>query len=84
MISQVEIESLGFKILQSNSENGFMEYVFYKDDFSSYVLSYGVTVRGSKLFKGLFSLKEIDKSSITNIYTGPIRSKKELKFLISC
>ena len=84
MISQVEIESLGFELLQSNSENGFMEYVFYKDEFSSYVLSYGAPVRGSKLFKGLFMLKEIDKSSITNLYTGPIRNKKELNFLINC
>ncbi len=82
MINQLEIESLGFELLQDTSS--FVEYVFYKDDFSSYVLSFGTAIRGPKLYKGMFNLKEIDKSSITSLYTGPIYSKKELKFLISC
>ena len=82
MISKVEIEALGFDLLQDN--NSFVEYVFYKDEFSSYVLSFGTAVRSSKLYKSIFNLKEVDKSSITSIYTGPIYNKKELKFLISC
>ena len=57
MISQVEIESLGFELLQDNGS--FVEYVFYKDEFSSYVLSFGTAVRSSKLYKSMFNLKEV-------------------------
>lgn len=82
MISQTEIEALGFDLIQEN--NNIIEYVFHKDEFSSYVLSFGTAMRGRNLYRGMFNLKEIDKSSITSVYTGPIYNKKELKFLISC
>lgn len=80
MITQVEIESLGFELIQDNGI--LMEYVFYKNELTSYVLTYGSLHKGKNTYNSMFRIKEVNKSFINDIYTGPIKNKKELKFLI--
>tara|TARA_R110002012_G_scaffold293725_1_gene489501 strand:- start:316 stop:573 length:258 start_codon:yes stop_codon:yes gene_type:complete len=81
MINRKEIESLGFILIKESGMR--QEYVYYKSEYSTICLEQGgIVIKGSVIPNQLI-VKEINKSSIIPLYTGPIKTKEELKFLIN-
>ena len=80
-MNRLEIEEVGFEVI---SQGGHVKnYVYHRDDETSIILEEGSVIVGNKIFPGMFILKEISKSKISKMYSGPIKNKKELKWLIN-
>ena len=80
-MNRTEVGAVGFDKI---AEIGHVEhFVYHKTESISFILERSGLIKQKGVFVTKWTLKEINKSKLSVLYSGPIKNKTELKWLIN-